>query len=268
MLPFATLFLTAVLLQTPALDSTSPRERLDAVEQLSRPGRTENVAPLAEALKKEARSDVRAAIVAGLARINGKEVIPVLTASLRSDLDKDVRLQVIDSLQRLYIPIDSPGQIRTIFNKVKSAFADVDRPLVRDETVVDTAVKTALSESMQKDFSEEVRGAAARALGSLRARDQVQVMVAFLESPQTREHPEVRLEIVQSLGMIGDPAAGPALEKAIRDSDRDVSQAAILAVGLTGYKEARQLIENFFRTDSNREVKRKSLESLALMKDP
>jgi len=156
--------LTVMLLQTtPSLDSPSPKERLDAVDQLSLVGRTENIAPIVAALKKEPKSDVRAAMVAGLGRIGGPEVIPPLTQSLQSDLDKDVRLQVVDSLQRLYIPVNSQGPIRTVFNKVKSVFAEPDRPVVRNSVMVDPAVKTALAESMQKDFSQEVRAAAARA---------------------------------------------------------------------------------------------------------
>ena len=121
--------LTALLMQTPSLDSASPKERLEAVDAMALVGRTQNVAPLTEALKKETKSDVRAAMVAGLGRIGGPEVIPVLTNSLQTDLDKDVRLQVVDSLQRLYIPVESQGTIKTVFNKVKSVFAFVLRAM-------------------------------------------------------------------------------------------------------------------------------------------
>jgi len=268
MVQFGTLFLTAILLQTPSLDSTDPDERVKAVERMSIVGRTENVAPLAAALQKEPKSDVRAAIVAGLGRIAGKEVIPVLTQSLQSDLDKDVRLQVVDSFQRLYIPIGSQDALRTIFNKVKSAFAEPDRPLVHDPSIVDPAVTAALAEAMQKDFSQEVRAASARALGSLRARDKVAVLVSTLESPQNREHTEVRLQIVESLGLTRDLAAGPALHRAINDTDRRISQAAILSIGLIGYKEARPALEYTFRTDRSTESKKRALEAIALLRDP
>jgi HEAT repeat protein len=268
MLPFVILLLTVGVQQTNAgLESANARERLDAVETLSRPGRTENIDQLAAALKKEPRSDIRAAIVAGLARIGSERVVPILRESLQTDLDKDVRLQTIDAIQRLYIPIEDTGSIRTIFNKVKSAFSEADRPFVRDASVVDPAAKAALADSMQKDFSADVRAAAARALGSLRARDQIPAMIAALESPQSREHADVRLEIVQSLGAIRDPAAGPALEKAIRDPDGEISSAAILGVGLTAHKPARPLLENLFRTDTSRDRKRKAIEALALMAD-
>jgi HEAT repeat protein len=268
MAEFGSLILTILLLQSPSLDSTSPKERREAVELLSVLGRTENIVPLADALKKEPRSDVRATIVAGLARIGGREVVPILTASLASDLDKEVRLQVVDSLQRLYIPVDSPGTIRTVFDKVKSVFAAADRPVVQNESRVDPAVNAALSESMQKDPIQEVRAAAARALGSLKAKDRVAVMISTLENPQNQEHPEVRVEIVESLGLIRDVAAGPALERAVKDSDREVSQAAILSIGLVAYKEARPTIENIFRTDRSNESRRRAIEAIALMRDP
>ena len=267
MAQFGMLILAALLLQSPSLDSTSPKERIDAVEQMSTPGKIENIAPLAEALKKEPRSDVRATIVAGLARIGGKETVPTLNSTLSSDLDKDVRLQAVDSLQRLYIPVDSSGTIRTVFNKVKSVFVGPGRPVVQNESRVDPAVNAALAEAMQKDTNQELRAAAARALGSLKARDRVSVLIATLENPQNQEHPEVRFEIVQSLGLIRDVAAGPALQRALRDSDREIAQAAILSIGLIAYKDARPVLENIFRTDRSQESRKRAIEAIALMRD-
>jgi HEAT repeat protein len=267
MTQFTAWILAAILLQTPSLDSPSPKERLDAVEAMSLPGRSENVPALAAALKKEPRDDVRAGMIAGLGRIGGPDVIPVLVESLKTDLDKDVRLQVIDSMQRLYIPVNSQGSIKTVFNKVKSVFAEPDRPLVQNPAVVDTNVNAALADAMQKDFSEEVRAAAARALGSLKARDRVAVMISTLESPQNRDHRDVRLEIVESLGLIRDDAAGPALHRAIRDNDRLISQAAILSVGLVAFKDARPTLEDVFRNDKSEVSRSRALEAIALLRD-
>ena len=266
MLQIAFLFLTAALLQTSSLDSPSPKERMDAVEQMSGPGNRDAIPVLAQALKKESRSEVRVAIVAGLGRIGDPQVAPTLAETLRSDLNKDVRLQAVDSMQRIYIPVEETGSLRTVFNRVKSVFSEPDRPVVANGVVVDAMVTEALSSAMQKDFSEEVRAAAARALGSLKAKDQIPAMIATLESPQNREHSTVRLEIVQSLGLIRDPSAGPALEKALRDSN--IQQQAIVALGLVTYKEARPVLETMFRTDKDKEVKKKALEALALMRDP
>lgn len=268
MFQIAILLLGSMLVQGPSLDSASPKERQDAIEQMTTPGKRDAIPALAAALKKEPKSDIRATIIAGLARIGGSEVVPVIAASLSTDLDKDVRLQAVDSLQHLYIPTEDTGQIRTIFNKVKSVFTEPDRPLVADGVNVDQATKDALSAAMQKDFSDEVRAAAAHALGSLKAKDQVPVLIATLENPQNREHQSVRLEIAESLGVIRDPSAGPALERTLRDDNTSIVEVAITAIGMVGYKDARPQIESLFMSGKTKEIKRKAIEALALMRDP
>src|SRR2546425_13089101 len=208
------LIAAAVLLQNPSLDSVSPKERMAAVDKMAVIGNREAIPQLAAALKKEPKSDIRAEMVAALGRIRDREAVPVLVDTMRNDLDKDVRSQAIDSLLRLYIPIEDSGPIRTIFNRVKSVLIQPNAPVVGPEVQVDSSVKEALAAAMQKDFSDEVRIESARALGSLKANDQVSALIAALADPQNREHRAVRVEIVRALGTVRDPAAGPALEKA------------------------------------------------------
>ena len=261
------LVFVALLLQTPSLDSASPKERQSAIEQMAVLGNRTAIPQLTAALKKEPKSDVRASIVAALGRIRDREAIPVLSETVRTDLDKDVRLQAIDSLLRLYIPIEDSGPMRTIFNKVKSVFVLPDAPVIGPEVQVDAPAKEALAGTMQKDFSDEVREEAARALGILKAKDQVAVLAAALEDPQNREHSGVRVQIAHALGVIRDPNAGPSLEKTLRDPDQKVAQEAILAVGLAAYTPARGSVEQIFRTDPNRTTKSRALEALSLMRD-
>lgn len=268
MLNFHLLILSALLLQGPSLDSASPKERMAAVESMARPGNTESIPVLTAALKKEPRSDVRADILAGLARIGGPSVAPILGMSLATDLDKDVRLQAVESLQRLYIPVPDTGTIQTLFNRVKNVIAQADRPTLPNGVTVDKATKDALAAAMQKDAAEDVRAAAARTLGNLMTKDMVPVMIATLEDPQNKEHNAVRLEIVKSFGVLRDSAAGPALLKTLRDNDTSIVEESILSVGLVGYKDARTLLEEIFRTDPHRSMKEKSLQSLAMLRDP
>jgi hypothetical protein len=63
-------------------------------------------------------------------------------------------------LLRLYIPIEETGQIRTVFNKVKSVFMQPNAPVVGPEVSVDSEAKELLSATMQKDFSDDVRSQA------------------------------------------------------------------------------------------------------------
>jgi HEAT repeat protein len=120
---------------------------------------------------------------------------------------------------------------------------------------------------MQKDFDDDVRTQAASALGSLKAKDQIPAMIAALEDPQNREHVSVRVAIVKALGTIRDASAGPALERALRDPNRQVVEQAVLGIGLVGHTSARALLEQMFRTERNRTVKNRALESLALLRD-
>jgi HEAT repeat protein len=259
--------LVLILLQNASLDSSSPKERQAAVEQMATLGNRDAIPRLAQVLKSEPRSDVRATIVAGLGRIRDETAIPVLAETLRTDLDKDVRSQAIDSLLRLYIPIEDSGPLRTIFNRVKSTFTEPNAPVVSAEVQVDRTATEAVALAMQKDFDAQVRSQAASALGSLKARDQIPVMIATLEDPQNREHANVRLAIVKSMGMIRDASAGPALERALRDPNRQVVEEAVLGIGLVGHMPARALLEQMFKTERNRTVRNRSLESLALLRD-
>ena len=261
------LIAAAFLLQNPSLDSVSPKERMDAVDKLAVVGNHEAVPQLAAALKKEPKGDIRAQMIAALGRIGDREAIPILAETMRNDLDKDVRSQAIDSMLRLYIPIEDSGPIRTIFNRVKSAFLQPNAPVVGPEVQVDAVAKEALASVMQKDFNDEVRVQAVRGLASLRAKDQVPVLIEALESPQQREHRSVRVEIVKTLGLLRDPAAGPALERTLRDPDNQVVTEAILSVGLVGQTSARPVLEQMFRTNSSGVIKGKSLEALALLRD-
>jgi HEAT repeat protein len=261
-------FVFLLLVQNPSLDSASPKERQAAIQKMATPGNHEAIPMLADALKKESKSETRAEIVAAFGRIRDKDAIPILADTLRTDLDKNVRSQAIDSLLRLYILIEDNGPVLTIFNKVKSVLIQPNPPVVGPEVQVDPAAKEALAAAMQKDFSDDVRTEAARALGSLRAKDQIPAMTAALEDPQNREHRAVRAEIVHTLGIMRDPSAGPALERVLRDPDRQVVSEAVTAVGLVGDMAARPALEDMFRTSSSDAMKSRALESLALLLDP
>jgi HEAT repeat protein len=263
-----TALLTLAVLQTPSLDSPSPKERQAAIQSMAVLGNRDAIPNLAGALKKESKSDLRAEIVAAFGRIRDRGAIPALTETLRTDLDKDVRLQAIDSLLRLYILIDDPGPLRTLFTRMKSVFFQVDTPVVLFENEVDAEVKSVLATTMQKDFSDDVRVEAARALGSLKARDQMPALIATLEDPQNREHNNVRLQVIQTLGRLRDPAAGPSLEKALQDRETLIVLDAAMSIGLCAYTPARPALENLYRTSGDRAVKKRSLEALSLLRDP
>jgi HEAT repeat protein len=268
MIQISALALTALLLQGAALDSPSPKERQAAIELMAKPGNIEAIPAFESALKKEPKSEIRAQVLSGLVRIGGSAVPPVIARSLATDLDKDVRLQAVESLQRLYIPAPDTGTLKTLFNTAKNVVTGPQRSTLPAGVVVDKVATDALATAMQKDGIEDVRAAAARVLGSLMAKDYVPVMIMTLEDPQNVEHKAVRKEIVMSLGVIRDSSAGPAVQKTLRDRDAGIMTESIIAIGLMGYAPARPQLEDIFRTDTRREMKEQALESLAMLRDP
>jgi HEAT repeat protein len=257
-----------VLVQTAALDSPNARVRREAVEQMGVLGNKAAIPVLAEARKKETDTDVRGLMVAALGRIGDREAIPALIEALSTDLNANVRLQAIDSLLRLYIPMQDEGRLQTVFNRVRNVFSQPDVPMVGSQQMVDAEVKAALATSLQKDFDVNVRTASARAMASLRANEQIPTLIAAFEDPQNRENSRLRIQIVQTLGLLRDPSAGPALERALRERDQNIVQESITSLGLTGYASSRPLLENLFRTSSNGATKRRALEALSLIRDP
>jgi hypothetical protein len=243
-----------LLLQGPTLDSASPKERQAAVEAMAKPGNAPAVPALAAALKKEPRSEIRSAIVEALAKIRDKSVVPVLADTLATDLHKDVRLSAVSAFERLYIPPGESGAVRSVFNRVKGAITGPDRPVVGEEVAVDPQAKNALTDAMSKDTEPAVRAAAARALGSLKSQDKTSALIAALENPQNREAEDVRYEIVQSLGMIRDSAAGPTLRKTLGDPSKRIVGEAVTSLGLVGYREARPDLEGLLRQDASLKI--------------
>src|SRR5262245_51879968 len=99
----ASVLIGALLFQNPTLQSASPKERQAAIERMAVLGNDKAIPELVAAYKKEPKSDVRVSILAGLARIQDKSAVAPLADALRTDLDKNVRLQAVDSLLHLYI---------------------------------------------------------------------------------------------------------------------------------------------------------------------
>ena len=253
--------------QEPSLDSPSPKERMAAVEAAGVLGNREAIPALARAVKDEPRSNIRELIVAALGRIRDREAIPALSEVLETDFDKSVRLQAINSLLRLFIP-GTEEDPRTIFNLVKSVFVEKKPVVVPPYERVDASATEALARSLDRDFDVEVRAQAARALGSLGADDQLVALIEALESPRNEEYPEVRIEIVQSLGLIRNPEAGLALVRALGDDKLQIVQKAAFAIGLVGYKEAFPTLAKLFRTHRDRGIRHRSLEAISLMRAP
>ncbi len=265
---FLQLVLALVLAQTPALDSASPRERNDAVQSMAVLGNRDAVPLLAEAYNNEQVSDIRTSIVQAFGRIRDRSAIPALSEALLSDFQMDVRLQAIDSLLRLYIPVADEQGFWNFITDVTRVFGEDEQLRVGPNVNVDQTVKEVLVETLRSDFSWEVRVAAANALGSLNAADQLPALIEELDGPRHREDWEVQIGIIRTMGVIRSQDSGPSLTRFIRDEDERVAREAIQSVGLTGYRAAFPALRNLFQTSDDDDIRDLALESIGLLRAP
>jgi len=265
MAPVLNLVLALSLAQTPSLNSSSPRERQDAVRSMATLGNRDAVPLLFDAYKREPRGDVRREMVDGLATIRDASAIPALTEALLTDYETDVRLGAIDAFLQLYIP---PADAGGFFERVQNIFSAEERPVVAPNVVVDPAVGNALALALATDFDADVRMEAAYAIGSLRLGNQLKVLTDAAEGPWNRESGRVRIAAIQAVGVLGAPEAGPVLARLLRDSDDSVAEEAIRSIGRIGYRDAFPLLSNLYQANSDNDLGELSLEAIAMMRIP
>ena len=87
--------------------------------------------------------------------------------------------------------------------------------------------------ALLKDKDRDVRMTAAKALGSLGAKEQAPAIVERLKD----EDPDVRRAAVEALGTLGAKEQAPAIVERLKDEDSDVHLAAFEALGKLGAKE-------------------------------
>ncbi len=265
---FLQLILVLALAQTPALDSASPRERSEAVASMSVLGNRDAVPLLAQAYKNEQSSEIRTSIVRALGRIRDRSAIPTLSEALLTDFQQMVRLQAIDSLLRLYIPVSDERGFFSFITDVTRVFSEEEQLVVGSNVYVDQTAKEVLVEALRNDFDWEVRVAAANGLGSLRAGDQLPALIEEMDGPRHREDWEVQIAMIRTMGIISSQDSGPVLIRFIRDEDERVAREAILSVGRTGYRAAFPALSNLFKTSENDDMSDLALESITLLREP
>ncbi len=171
----------------------SERKRAYAADALGEFLSASGAKHLAKAATSDSSALVRMHAVKGLRRMNTVGPGGELSQTL-GDKDEEVRLAAVQATTRI------------------NAFVDIASLVKRID-----------------DSSARVRKSAAEALGSMRAGDAV-LGLTVLTASKTEDDPLVRTAACAALGRIGDPAARPALEKALKDKDQFVRDAARIAL--------------------------------------
>ena len=143
---------------------------------------------------------VRREAAYALGDTHSRTAVPLLTNLLTSDKDEGVR-----------------------------GAAAVALGTIGDESAVPTLAQVLVGRTDKKKKAktaenEFVMRAAARSLGQIRSRSAVDVLIATLTNDDNES--DLRREAATALGLIGDPAAGPALQAAFASSDPYLSGAA------------------------------------------
>ncbi|HXG93764.1 MAG TPA: HEAT repeat domain-containing protein [Blastocatellia bacterium] len=209
---------------TERLKSSDEEERRDAALALATL-KTPAVAPALTAALNDPSERVRAVAATGLGAINDPSLVSVLSARLAQEKRPFVRKAIAYALGNFRSAQATPALIAALRDKdieVRGAAA-VALGQYADATAIEPLTNAL------RDKSEFVRAKAACALGvnSRAAARAVPILIKLLTSD--KEH-EVKRQSAIALGLIGEPSALPALERAVRDPDPYLSRAAIDAI--------------------------------------
>jgi hypothetical protein len=186
--------------------------------------------------------EVYSQVVAALGDPNAKEVRRVhaagalgeflslsgakhLGAAIRNDTSPLVREAAVNALVRM----NSAGPNDELSLAMADGDSSVRLAAVRAATRVNAFTDVASVVLRVGDESAEVRRAAALSIGTMRAADAVDGLIALV-SPAGEADAAVRKAAVWSLGQIADPSAEEAVRSALSDPDPLVRDAARVAL--------------------------------------
>lgn len=218
------------------LKSPNPSTRREAAQKLGERRIRDQFAveALVVAAAKDEDREVRSEAVKSLGMIKEMSTIPNLIAAL-GDSDIDVQRMAVKSLVSLYIEegVDFIINRRTGWNRFNPFLDTDDNEIIEPYMTVDPQIITALGESARGARDVDVRIAAIRALGVLRGREAIPMLVDALTADR-----DVRVDVLRAFIKIGDQSAGPHLVPFFRDTDRKVRTQAMVAAGLLKYQPA------------------------------
>ena len=200
--------------------------RTRAAAALGKLGDRAAVPFLLEALNDESEH-VRGNAAWARGRIGDPSTVPTLIGAMNDD-DVHVRCKAAAALgdlgDRAAIPVLL--EALRVPNGMVRGYAATALGKIGDGSVVPKLIETLRGERPRPDDLSPIVDLVA-ALGELRAREAVPVLVKHLEA----ESSFTRGRAASALWKIADPIAAPALAKALRDPEANVRREAVLALG-------------------------------------
>ena len=210
--------------------------------------------------------DVRAEAVRQITEIGPPHNLDPLIQATR-DGDPVVQMLAADGLVNFYVPgyvkRGVSGTIERVGTGIKSKFTDTNDQVIDAYITVRPDVIAALAAQVRSG-NTDVRANAARALGVLRGKAAVGDLVAALRTKDSR----LIYESLVALQKIADQSAGPTVDFLLRDFDPKVQIAAIETVGILRDNGAVPALADVIGGTDNLKVKRAALTSLAMLPNP
>jgi HEAT repeat protein len=258
-------FIPAALLSVAALlPLTAQDVKPKDVRETAKAG--SSAIPQLQEFLKSPLTDVRAEAVRQLTEIGtARSVDPLIQAA--HDNDADIQVLAVDGLVNFYSPgyvkNGISGSLRKVSTTIKGKFTDTNDLVIDSYVEVRPEAIAALGRLVTGGASMESRANAAHALGILRGRAAVDLLVEAVHSKDS----DVIYESLVALQKIKDASAGPRVQFRLHDLDSRVQIAAIQTVGMLLDRAAMTDLVDVLNHARDAKVKREALESIAMLPD-
>jgi HEAT repeat protein len=259
------------------LKSPDAERRKEAAKALGDNGITKAVPDIIP-LVEDSNSSVKLAAAKALLKINDPRALPAYIKSVR-DPSADMQKIGIQGIVNVYA--NPPSGFATDMKKAGvflNPLSDTYNPLMVEPyvDVSEDAVK-AIADLLFSSV-KGIRKDATMALGVLRAQA---ALPAIEDAIEKEEDVGIKVEMIRTIYKIGDPSAGEVLIPMIRDSNKQVHDEAILALGHLRVKNAvpalnelygagieeRKKVFGVVPVSGSDDLQRKLLEALAYIGD-
>ena len=248
------------------LGSSNAKVRRKAASELGKTKNREAVQPLLSAATDRDVS-VREEVVKSLGLLKDQEAITMLLTTIKDPADS-VREESIIALVNLYADRDAVWVVTRTAKKVNKTINPFSDQVGDDATVIEAYVQVApmVIDSIADrlvDSNLAIRLDAAKALGVLRARPATPRMIDAMKTGDTN----LRIAVLRSLYKIRDTSVDEQILPYLNDSDKNVRDETILALGLFRSKKALPELKRIYDQNPDTKLRLKAFQALALIGD-
>jgi HEAT repeat protein len=242
------------------------KQKIRQVRELGRQGSPaiERIAPFL----RDADPEVRREAVRALVQIGTVRSLDPLVEACR-DTDPEVQIRAVDGIVNFYLPgyvaRGFSATLRRAGNLITGRWTDSPNDdVVEPDTPVRREIVEAVARVAESGASTDARANALRALGILRARGALPVLLEALRSKDSR----LIFEALIAIQKIRDRSVADRVAFLVRDLDEKVQLAAIETAGLLGSKEAVPQLLRVLDSPRNKQVRRAAVLALAQIAPP